>query len=39
MLEPTLADAWEMVTTGRIRDAKTVLLLQQAKLEIPTPRV
>ena len=33
VLEPTLAEAWEMVATGRIRDAKTVLLLQQARLE------
>lgn len=33
ILEPTLDEAWRMVASGRIRDAKTVLLLQQARME------
>jgi GDP-mannose pyrophosphatase NudK len=32
LLEMSLAEAWEMVIAGRIIDAKTVLLLQHARL-------
>jgi len=32
LLELSLTQAWDMVTTGQIIDAKTVLLLQYARL-------
>lgn len=37
-LELPLTCAWEMVTTGQIVDAKTVLLLQHARLTGASPR-
>ncbi|MEO0902907.1 MAG: NUDIX domain-containing protein [Bacteroidota bacterium] len=33
VLELTFGEAWEMVTRGEIKDAKTIMLLQYAKLE------
>lgn len=33
VLELPLSQAWEMVTTGQIVDAKTVLLLQHVRLD------
>jgi nudix-type nucleoside diphosphatase (YffH/AdpP family) len=37
LLELPLARAWEMVTAGEINDAKTVLLLQHARLDGAAP--
>lgn len=36
VLEPTIDEALSMIRSGRIRDAKTVILLQHAALEIFT---
>ncbi|HZT88136.1 MAG TPA: NUDIX domain-containing protein [Stellaceae bacterium] len=35
IIETTIADAWRMVERGEIIDAKTVLLLQHARLTLP----
>jgi hypothetical protein len=32
LLEPTLDAALQMIATGEIKDAKTIMLLQHAKL-------
>ena len=32
LLEPTLDEALQMISTGKIKDAKTIMLLQYAKL-------
>ena len=37
VIELSLADAWDMVTSGRINDAKTVMMLQHARLETIVP--